>query len=189
MTTIGMTQGRGLAMAQSSRSGSIVRKALLAGGILSSLLYIATDVLGGLRYDGYSFASQAISELGAIGAPSKPFVDPLFIAYHLLALVFGIGILRGGNRPTPRLMGRVSQCWWLRRDWPCDRLSLAGPDLFAMHQRGTGSLAADAPHMILTAVLVLLLLLAMGFGAFAFGKRFRLYSFATLLTLHRVSAR
>jgi len=37
--------------------------------------------------------------------------------------------------------------------------------------------------MMLTGVLVLLLLLAIGFGAFALGRRFRVYSFGTLLTL------
>jgi len=80
MTTIGMSQDRGLTMARPVGSASMVRQVLLACGILSSLLYVATDVLGGMRYESYSFTSQAISELGAIGAPSKPFVDPFFIA-------------------------------------------------------------------------------------------------------------
>jgi hypothetical protein len=60
-------------------------------------------------------------------------------------------------------------------------LTMAGPSKIAMHQRGTGSLPGDAPHIILTAVLVMFLLLAMTFGAFALGKRFRRFSFATLL--------
>jgi hypothetical protein len=58
----------------------MARKALLVSGILSSLLYVAIDVLGGMRYEGYSFTSQAISELMATGAPSEAFVDALFIA-------------------------------------------------------------------------------------------------------------
>lgn len=49
---------------------------------------------------------------------------------------------------------------------------------FQMEQRGAGSLATDAPHIVITGALVLLLL-AMGFGAFALGRRFRVYSFAT----------
>ena len=61
------------------RTGGMVQRALLACGILSSLLYAATDLLGGLRYEGYSFTSQAISELMASGAPSESFVDPPFI--------------------------------------------------------------------------------------------------------------
>jgi CubicO group peptidase (beta-lactamase class C family) len=59
----------------------------------------------------------------------------------------------------------------------------AGPDGFAMHQRGTGSVAGDSRHIILTAVLVLFLFIAIGAGANAFGRRFRLYSFATIATM------
>lgn len=44
---------------------------LLVSGILSSLVYVAANVVAGLRWEGYSFASQAISELSAIGAPSR----------------------------------------------------------------------------------------------------------------------
>jgi hypothetical membrane protein len=78
----------------------MARKALLVCGILTSLLYLATDVLGGLAYPGYDFAAQAISELGAIGAPSRPLVGPLLVAYNVLMLAFGIGVLReaGGGR-------------------------------------------------------------------------------------------
>ena len=54
----------------------MLRKILLVCGILSSLLYVAIDALAALRYEDYhSYASQAISELGAIGAPTKPLVD------------------------------------------------------------------------------------------------------------------
>ena len=48
-----------------------MRRALLLCGVLSPLLYAAADVLAGLRWDGYSFRDQTISELGAIGAPSR----------------------------------------------------------------------------------------------------------------------
>jgi hypothetical protein len=182
MTTIRMTDDRGQTAARPVQTASMVRQLLLVCGLLSSLLYLATDIVGGLQYDGYSFTSQAISELAAIGAPSKPFVDPLFLAYDVLALVFGIGILREAT-------GRNRALWITSAmlvSYGAIGLAvvvLAGPDLFAMHQRGAGSLVTDAPHIIVTGVLVLLLLLAMGFGAFALGNRFRIYSFASLLTL------
>ena len=38
-------------------------------------------------------------------------------------------------------------------------------------------------HIVLAMVTVLLMLLAMGFGAAAFGRRFRLYSIATMVIL------
>jgi hypothetical protein len=50
-----------------------------------------------------------------------------------------------------------------------------------MHQRGAGSLDTDLPHIVLTVTLVALLLLAMGFAALALGRRFRIYSIATLV--------
>jgi hypothetical protein len=61
-------------------------------------------------------------------------------------------------------------------------IGFAGPTFFEMHQRGASSPDSDLPHIILTGVLVLLTLLAIGFGALALGKRFRIYSFGTLLT-------
>jgi hypothetical membrane protein len=160
----------------------MIRRALLACGILSSLLYLATDILGGLRYEGYSFVNQAISELGAIGAPSKPLVDPLFLIYALLVLMFGIGLFREAWARNRSL--RITA--WMLIALGAVGLAVgifAGPTLFAMRQRGTGSLATDSPHIILTGVQVLLLLSAIGFGALALGSRFRVYSIATLVTV------
>jgi len=71
MTTTGIRQDRTRQEQQPAGSRSIVRQLLLGCGALSSLLYVATDVLGGTRYEGYSFSSQAVSELMAIGAPSE----------------------------------------------------------------------------------------------------------------------
>jgi len=178
MTTIGMmTHERSRTLAGPARSRSIVRQALLACGTLSSLLYVATDVLGGMRYEGYSFTSHAISELMAIGAPSEAFVDPLFITYGVLALAFGLGVIReeAGRNRALRIAGFLVIGY--------AAIGFTGPTFFEMHQRGTGSSASDFPHIILTGLLVLLQLLTIGFGAFALGKRFRVYSFATLLIL------
>jgi hypothetical protein len=55
-----------------------------------------------------------------------------------------------------------------------------GPTLFEMSPRGTANAETDVQHIVLTAAIVLFTLLAMGFGAFAFGTRFRVYSVATL---------
>jgi len=155
----------------------MARKALLVCGILSSLLYVATDVLGGMQYEGYSFTSQAISELMATGAPSEAFVDPLFITYGVLALAFGVAVRREGvgRSRALRITGALLMGY--------AALGFAGPTFFEMNRRGAASLHSDAPHIILTGGLVLLTLLAIGFGAFALGTRFRAYSFATPLTV------
>ena len=175
MTTIGMTQDRSRTLGQPVAGLSRTRQVLLACGILSAVLYVATDILGGLRYDGYSFTSQAISELMARGAPSERFVDPLFIAYGVLSLAFGVGVFRegAGRNRSMRIAGACLMGNAL--------IGLSGPTLFEMSQRGAGSLAGDTPHIVLTGVLSLLILLAIGFGAWALGWRFRTYSLGTLL--------
>jgi uncharacterized protein DUF998 len=113
----------------------------------------------------------------ARGARSEAFVDPLFIMYGVLALAFGVGVVReaAGRSRALRITGVVLIA--------SAAIGFAGPTLFEMGQRGAGSLEGDVPHIILTGALALLLLLAIGFGAFALGKGFRIYSFATLVTV------
>jgi hypothetical membrane protein len=175
MTSIGMTAVPGHAPTQRATSGPVIRKVLLACGILSSLIYLVADVLGGMRYPGYSFSAQAISELMATGSPSERLVDPLFLLYGALALAFAVGVLREGadrNRAL-RVTGALLLAY--------AAIGFSGPTLFEMKPRGAAGSFGDRPHVVLTAALVLLLLLALGFGAFALGKAFRAYSIATLV--------
>ncbi|HEX6047940.1 MAG TPA: DUF998 domain-containing protein [Gemmatimonadaceae bacterium] len=154
-----------------------MRRILLACGIASSLVYATTDILGGLGYEGYSFTSQAVSELMATGAPSERFVDPLFMTSGVLALAFAVGVFREAadrNRAL-RATGALLIAYAIA--------GFTGPTLFEMHPRGAGTIADDTPHIALTGVLVALTLLASGVGAFALGKRFRIYSLATLATM------
>ena len=56
-----------------------------------------------------------------------------------------------------------------------------------MHQRAVlaagGGTLTDTLHIVFTMITVPLFLLAIGFGAAAFGKRFRIYSVATIIVL------
>ena len=67
------------------------RKVLLLCGILSSLLYIGTDVIAAMQWEGYSYVSQAVSELQAVGAPTRPFIITFFSIYDVLLIAFGLG--------------------------------------------------------------------------------------------------
>jgi len=148
------------------------RKALLVCGVLSSLLYVGIDQLAAIRHAGYhDFASQTISELGARGAPTKTLVDPLFILYDVLTIAFGVGVWRWarGNRPL-----RIAAASLIA----VGVVGLPGPWLFPMNLRGVGG---DLDHIVGTGVIVLFILTGVGFGAFALGRRFRVYSFATLV--------
>jgi hypothetical protein len=70
----------------------MAQKALLVCGILSSLLYVAMNVFIPMQWQGYRSASQTVSELSAIDAPTRPIWVPLGIAYTLLVAAFGFGV-------------------------------------------------------------------------------------------------
>src|SRR5918995_3452406 len=73
-------------------SGRMVRKVLLALGIVGPLFYVATDILVATRWEGYSYTDQTVSELFAIGAPTRPLAVPLMLTYGVLAIAFGLGV-------------------------------------------------------------------------------------------------
>ena len=158
----------------------MVRKVLLALGVVGPLFYVATDIFAATRWEGYSYTDQTVSELFAIGAPTRSVVVPLMLTYGVLAIAFGLGV------------------WWSAGEKRALRVVAVGligeevlgsvATLFApIHLRealavGEGT-ASDAWHGILTFGGALCYLLAMGFGATAFGKWFRLYSIATIVVL------
>jgi hypothetical protein len=68
----------------------MARKVLLGCGILSSLVYVAANVLGSRRCRDYSLTAHTVSELSAIGAPSRRLVVPLLTAHGALVIPFGL---------------------------------------------------------------------------------------------------
>ena len=111
----------------------MAHKVMLLCGILSSLLYIGTDILGAVRYKDYSYTAQTISELSAIGAPTRSLVVPRFLAYAVLVIAFGVGVWRSaGPKQALRIVGGLLVGY--------EVVSLAGP-FTPMHRREV--LAAD----------------------------------------------
>jgi len=153
----------------------MVRKVLLVCGILSALLYVGTDILAAMRWEGYSYVSQTVSELIAIDAPIRPLVVPLFTTYAILVYAFAVGVWQSAG---PKRALRVTAVGMAGKEI----LGLAVTLFFPIHLRGVEGTLSDIMHGILTGVGVLLFMFpAMGFGAAAFGKRFRLYSIGTIL--------
>lgn len=157
----------------------MVRKVLLVCGILAALLYVGSDMLAALWWEGYSYINQSVSELRAIGAPTRPFLVPLLTIYALLEIAFGLGVwLSADAKRALRITGVLL-------------FALGVLDLtayfFPMHLREeinqNGRTLNETMHVIGTGVTVLMILLIIGFGATANGKWFRLYSYATLLVL------
>jgi hypothetical protein len=150
---------------------------------VSSLLYVAMNILGAMVWRGYSLTSQTISELSAIDAPSRPLWLALGLVYSLLLIAFGVGVWRSaGPKRALRVAGGLLVGLGV--------LGLTTPSLpggASMHQREVlaagGATVTDTLHLISGAVGSLFCLLIIGFGATVFGRRFRLYSIGTILVM------
>ena len=152
-----------------------LRKVLLACGIVSSLIYVSLNVIGALVWPGYSMLSQAVSELSAIGAPSRETVVPIGLLYNLFILAFAFGVwdLSAGNRPLRACAGLLIAF---------GALGFTAP-FTPMHMRGTEFTLTDTMHITLASVTVLLMFASMAFGAAAFGPRFRIYTIVSIVLL------
>ena len=154
-----------------------IRRALLACGVLSSLLYLAMTVFVAMQWDAYSSVSQTVSELSAIDAPTRPLWVRLVTIYALLLLAFGYGVrVSAGRNRRLRVVGSLLVAHGI--------IGFAWPP---MHQRAVlaagGGTLTDILHIAWAMATVLLMMLAIGYGSAAFGKRFRLYSIATMVIL------
>lgn len=153
-----------------------MRRAMLVCGIISPLLYAAADLLAGLTSSGYSFRDQTISELGAIGAPSRPLFATLLVLVYLLITAYGVGVYRSAaNRPKLRWTGALLIALGV--------LALTVGQFAPMRPRGTEQGLTGALHLIEGAVAMLLLLAAMSSAATALGRRFALYTIITILVM------
>lgn len=152
-----------------------MQKTLLSCGILSSLWYVAINIFVPLMYDGYSIATSTVSELSAIGAPTRILWVLLCILYPLIFAAFGWGVLKSSGRNRAlRIVGSLILVYCvINFYWP------------PMHQRevlaaGGGTLT-DILHITWAMITLIFMMMIMGFGAAAFGKSFRLFTIATFV--------
>ena len=157
--------------------GVAPRKVLLGCGIASSLLYVGMNVAGALLYPGYDAFSQQVSELSAIGAPTRGWWVPVGVAYEILVIAFGGGVwLTADRNRWLHVVGGLLVIYGLfNAYWP------------PMHQReviaaGGGTLT-DTLHLIWAGIAVFLMFVYIAFGAAALGRRFRWYSIITIALL------
>jgi hypothetical protein len=151
----------------------MARKVLLSCGILSSLLYVGMNAFVPMLFPGYSLMSQTVSELSAIGAPTRPLWVWLGTVWALLLVAFGWGVWKSAdrNRALRVVGGLMAANGVISLFWP------------PMHLRGAEFTLTDTLHIVWAAATVFLMMLAIGFGAAAFGKSFRFYSIATMVIL------
>ena len=152
-----------------------MKKVLLICGILSSLYYIALNIFVPMLWKDYSCITQTVSELSAIGAPTRQLWVWLCMVYILLYAAFGWGVLKSaGNNRSLRIVGGLIIAYCVvNLYWP------------PMHLRETlasgGGTLSDTLHIVWAMLAVLFMLVMMGFGAAASGKRFRFYTIATMV--------
>jgi len=147
-----------------------LNKVLLICGILAPLLFICTDILAGILYTGYNFIYQSISELSAVGAPTRLLVVLLNVVFNVLLIAFVLGIWVSANRN--RLL-RITALMILG--------NAVVTLIWAFFPMKLGEAPSDI-NVVLGAVSVIFFLLAIGFGASAYKNWFRLFSIGILAT-------
>jgi hypothetical protein len=156
-----------------------MRDTWLVCGVLSSLLYVAMNVITSAQWPAYDSASQTVSELSAVGAPTRAVWVAMAMIYTLLVTGFGWGLrMSAGENRRLRVVGVLVVIYGaLGLVWPFAPMHLR--DALAA---GDGDLR-DTFHLALAGVTVSLYLVSLGIAATALGRGFRLYSGASFVAL------
>ena len=148
---------------------------LLACGIFIAVVQIAGDVVAAARYPGYSYANQTVSELSAIGAPTRPFQAGVGLVFEALVLAFAVGVwLMASGRRNLKISAVLLGMFALNAlVW----------GLFPMQQRGSEMAATDVAHIVGAIVQVVTIVLFIAFGSGADGRWFRIFSIALIVAI------
>jgi len=129
-------------------------------------------------FNGYNSASMTVSELSAIGAPTRTIWVLLGILYSLMFGVFSLGVRQSSanNKALRKTSVLLIMYTVANLVWP----------FFPMHQRAAlaagESSFSDTMHLVMAGVTVLIMVSAMGFSALAFGLKFKVYALASIVT-------
>jgi hypothetical membrane protein len=69
------------------------RKLLYYSGMGAGIAYLLGDIIGGIVTPGYSFISNAVSELSQSGAVNRPIMIPFLFAHAVMLILFGYTIM------------------------------------------------------------------------------------------------
>jgi len=136
-------------------------------------MYGIADAIAGMSWGRYSFIDHTISELGAIGAPSRPLFSMMLIPVYLIFVVFAVGVWR---HAFERRGLKIAAGFMLG----FGVLALTVGQFVPMQSRGVEQGLSGALHLIEGAVATVCVLVAMVFAAIALGKRFRIYTVVTI---------
>lgn len=152
-----------------------LKKLLLLCGLFVPIVYIGMDLFTGLNYPGYSFINQAISELSAIGSPTKQIWDTVMsLTLGPLLIAFGVGVFSLAKKLSLKLTGIMLWIWGISGYiW----------FFFPMNMRETVGSFTDTMHLVMAGLTVLIITLLITAGAFAYSKAFRFYSIITIIIM------
>jgi hypothetical protein len=147
---------------------------LLLCGIVAGMIYIATDILLATGiYPGFSITDQTISELSAIGAPTRLlWIVVMSVLFGPLVIAFGTGVWRASWKRSLSITGVLIIFWGI---------SGYAWFFFPMHMRGFIGSTSDTGHLVMAAITVPLMILFIAFGSVSFGRKFLIYSIMTVI--------
>ena len=152
-----------------------LERTLLGCGVVASAWWVAVDITASLRYPGYSYLDQTVSELSAEGSPTRAFLMAVNGGpYAALMMAFGAGVwAAAGDTRRGRVTGELLVVSAV--------VGLAGGVLFPMMVRGNEGDLRNAMHAPYGALSMLLFVLMFGFGSRLLGERFRYYTYGTIV--------
>lgn len=148
-----------------------MQRFLITCGILSSVWYIIINIYVPFFYPGYSTADLTVSELSAIGAPSRILWVLSCTLYLILFAAFGWGVLKsaGKNRALKSVGVLIIIYCSFNLYWP------------PMHIRGMEKSLTDIMHIAWAMVTIGLMFAMIIVGSKAFGKGFKIFSWISIL--------
>ena len=163
-------------------AGRTLRAVLLGCGAASSALYIAADLIGSLRYPGYSWRDQEFSELTAQGAPTRRLEIALVeIPYNLLVLALAAALWTSdGPQQRAARLAATGLAGYTAFGFAAGTITpMATREAMTAGQ----DTARNAFHGPLTLVSDLSLMATIAFAGQLLGPRFRITSYATIAGL------
>ena len=120
-------------------------------GVISLLSYTAAVIFSPLKYAGYNWMAQAVSDLSAVSAPSRELWNQLSTLYVPcgIVLVTAVCVYVGGKLNKTL---RTGIYLFAAMQW----ISAVGYAMFPLTQAGTPSGFQNMMHIIVTAAVVLL---------------------------------
>ena len=170
-------------------------RVLLVCGVLSSLVYIAAHVVVPMQYPGYSVVDQTVSELAAIGAPTRDLWVMMMVPFGALLVAFGIGVYLNAERGmrSAEFDAEASGRKNVSRD-----LRVVGALLVLqavigfvwppMHMRGVETTLTDTLHVAFVFIVIPLMVIEIWFSRAVVGKAFALATLFVLVAFGVVTA-